>query len=164
MPATEPNTPPPRGALSRLRRNKGLANASANSFGAGSTDGDESEPGGGLRASMDAAIGKVKERTKRRSVDDRRGSDDTSTKRLSALLPRKRRGSKQDVSGPERNLSAVSTNDSLAGSGNHSESSLVDDSGHSSLLTDDNSDVEGYVLFTFLRTIATMVLWLSFGL
>ncbi|KAK5128029.1 hypothetical protein LTR85_005146 [Meristemomyces frigidus] len=147
MPTTEPNAPSPRGALSRLRRNKPGANASTNSLGNASADGDESESGGGggqgLRASMDAAIEKVKDRTKRRSVDDRRGSDDNSTKRLTNLLPRKRRGSKQAGPELERNLSVVSAGDNLSFSGNRSESSLVDDSGHSSLLTDDNSDIEG---------------------
>ncbi|KAK4546674.1 hypothetical protein LTR36_001892 [Oleoguttula mirabilis] len=143
MAATESNAPSPRGALSRMRRNKGTANTSTNSLGTGSADGDDPESGGGLRASMDAAIEKVKDRTKRRSVDDRRGSDDPSIKRLAGFLPRKKREEKKDASGREPSLSAQSAGDSVLLSGNRSETSLLDDSGHSSLLTDDNSDNEG---------------------
>lgn len=146
MPSTETGTSSPRGALSRLKRNKGLVNASNNSLGAGSADGDDySEGGKGIRASMDAALEKVKDKTKRRSVDDRRGSEDMSSKRLSSFIPGKKRASKKDAPGLERNLSAQSAGDSVSFISNRSETSLLDESGHSSLLTDDNSDMEGYV-------------------
>lgn len=148
MPATEQGTPSPRGALSKLRRNKGPTNASTSSLANGSGDGEDSSEGGGLRASMDAAFEKVKERTRRKSVDDRRGSDDASARRLSSIIPHRKRASKVDAPGLQRNLSAQS-GDNLSFTGNRSESSLLDDSGHSSLLTDDNSDVEGYVELSF---------------
>ena len=144
--------PSPRGALSRLRRNKGPANASTNSLASASADdNDSSEGGGGLRASMDATLERVKSRTKR-AVEDRRGSNgddgssrrgskDDSGRRLSNLIPRRKRASKPNL---ERNLSAHS-GDSAEGrsiASNHSDLSLLDGSGRSSLLTDDNSDTE----------------------
>ena len=147
MPSTEGAKPSP---LSKLRRNKDTANASSNSLASGSGDGEgssesQSGGGGGLRSSID----KVKQRT-RRSIDDRRGSADAGTNRLSKLLPRRKRSAKpEDTNGLERELSTLSSADgtlgSLSVSGTRSDTSLFDDSGHSSLLTDDNSDVEGYV-------------------
>lgn len=150
MPATELGKPSPRGALSKLRRNKGLADASTNSVASAPVEGDDSSESTGLRASMDAAFGKVKERTRRKSVDDRRGSEDTSAKRLSGLFPRKKRRESKDKPGLERNLSAPSGDESLFLSDNRSDSSLLNGSGRSSLLTEDNSDVEGYVVPRFL--------------
>ena len=149
MPSTELQTPSPRN-LSRLRRNKDVANASTNSLASGSADGDDSSEGG-LRASMDAALDKVRERARRKSVDDRRGSDDTANRRLSGLFPRKKKASRKGSRGPERNLSTPAGDDKLSISGNRSESSLLD-SGHSSLFTDDASDQEGYVSPSFLFT------------
>lgn len=134
--------PSPRGSLSKLRRNKAPTNSSSHSLLTGSADGDDSSEGAGLRASVDAAIDKVKQRARRRSVDDRCGSEESSGNRLSSLLARRKRSPKKSSSGLERHLSAQSGG-SL--SGNHSDSSLVDESGRSSLLTDDNSDIEGYV-------------------
>jgi len=147
------NTPSPRGALSRLRRNKGPGNASSQSLAsAPADDNDSSEGAGGLRASMDAAVGRVKERTKR-AVEDRRGSNDASSRRgsvdnsgrrLSNLIPGRKRSSKPDL---VRNLSAHSGGSGDGGSiaGNRSDTSLIDGSGRSSLLTEDNdhSDIEG---------------------
>lgn len=135
--------PSPRGSLSKLRRGKGPTNSSSHSLLAGSPDGDDSSEGAGIRASVDAAIDKVKQRARRRSVDDRRGSEESSGKRLSGLFPRRKRSPNKGSSGLERHLTAQSGG-SL--SGNHSDSSLVDESGRSSLYTDDNSDIEGYVL------------------
>lgn len=93
---------------------------------------------------MDAAFGKVRDVARRRSVDERRGSDDAASKRLSVFIHRKKRGAKRDAPDLERNLSARSGEDSLFPS-NRSESSFVE-SGHSSLLTDDDDcDHERYV-------------------
>jgi len=88
---------------------------------------------------MDAAVDKVKERT-RRSVDEGGGSSDTSGKRLAGLIPRRK---KLEVQRSLSTQSGDSGNGTLSISGNRSETSLPDGSGRSSLLTDDNSDDEG---------------------
>ena len=139
-------TPSPRG-VSKLRgRNKGLASTSTSSLPNSSGDSDDAssklaprdagDGNGGLRASVGTAIDKVKDRTRRRSVDDRRNSDDVSGGRLSALLSKTKRKSKRDDTGdgPDRTFSVDSVNISP---GNRSELSLVDGSGSSSLFTDD---------------------------
>ncbi|KAI7427147.1 hypothetical protein KC336_g6067 [Hortaea werneckii] len=141
MPTIEHNTASPRRTLSKLRRNKGVANASTNSLASGSADGDDSSEGA-LRVSMDAALEKVRGRARRKSADDRRGSDDTASRRLSGLISRKKPASKRDKQGLERNLSAPSGEDSLSISGNRSEGSLLD-SGRSSQFTDDDSEHPG---------------------
>ncbi|KAI6837008.1 hypothetical protein KC367_g702 [Hortaea werneckii] len=141
MPTIEHNTASPRRTLSKLRRNKGVANASTNSLASGSADGDDSSEGG-LRVSMDAALEKVRGRARRKSADDRRGSEDTASRRLSGLISRKKPASKRDKQGLERNLSAPSGEDSLSISGNRSEGSLLD-SGRSSQFTDDDSEHPG---------------------
>ncbi|KAI7127766.1 hypothetical protein KC352_g31779, partial [Hortaea werneckii] len=122
MPTIEHNTASPRRTLSKLRRNKGVANASTNSLASGSADGDDSSEGG-LRVSMDAALEKVRGRARR-------------------LISRKKPASKRDKQGLERNLSAPSGEDSLSISGNRSEGSLLD-SGRSSQFTDDDSEHPG---------------------
>ncbi|RMZ23952.1 hypothetical protein D0859_12002 [Hortaea werneckii] len=141
MPTIEHNTASPRRTLSKLRRNKGVANASTNSLASGSADGDDSSEGG-LRVSMDAALGKVRGRAGRKSADERRGSDDTTSRRLSGLISRKKPASKRDKQGLERNLTAPSGEDSLSIFGNRSEVSLLD-SGRSSQFTDDDSEHPG---------------------
>lgn len=102
---------------------------------------------------MDTAIDKVRERT-RKSVDERRGSDESvSANRLSSLLERGARKLKRKEKDHENNngASTLAVNHSgesgeLAFSdGGRSEGSLLDEDGHSSLLTDDGSDNEGYV-------------------
>ena len=124
-----------------------MADASSNSLSADSADGNDA---GGLRASMDGAIGRMKDRARRHSVDDRRGSDDTtassSSKRLSSLVPRSRRLSRKDKPDLERDLSAHSiVDDTLTFTGSRSETaSILDESRHSSIFTDDGSD-DGYV-------------------
>jgi len=124
---------------------------STNSLANGSGDSEDNAENGGLRASMDIAIDKFKERTKR-NEDSRRNSKDEGTSRLRSLLPRSKRGSRQEYDGLERRLSALSgeasnSSPALFISGNRSDASLPDDSGHSSLMTDDNSDTERYVSF-----------------
>lgn len=151
MSVAETETASPRGALSKLRRTKGLVNASTNSLVSSSGDGDDATGNapdvvseGGLRASFD----KVKDRA-RRSQDGRRGSADVSSavssgRRLSSLVSKTKRKITRSErnAGLERNLSADSGNAAL--SGNRSDSSLLlDDSGHSSLLTDDEREPSG---------------------
>ncbi|KAK0894868.1 hypothetical protein LTR02_012076 [Friedmanniomyces endolithicus] len=145
MPSTESGKSSPRRALSKLRRSKGPS-VSTNSLANGSGDSEDNAENGGLRASMDVAIDKFKERTKRNG-DSRRNSKDEGSSRLRSLLPRSKRGSRQEDDGLERRLSALSgeasnSSPALFISGNRSDVSLPDDSGHSSLLTDDNSDTE----------------------
>ena len=80
----------------------------------------------------------------RKSVDDRRGSND-SGRRLSTLLSGRRNKLKKTTSTDlEKHLSVNSSSGNLELSGNRSDSSLgLAGSGHSSILTDDNSDQEG---------------------
>ncbi|KAF2768633.1 hypothetical protein EJ03DRAFT_328115 [Teratosphaeria nubilosa] len=134
---------PPRGPLSKLRRNKGSANNSTTSLSA-PVDGDDSSASGGLRASMEDAVGKLKDKAgRRKSVDDRSNGDEGGgSRRLTKLLPRNR---KKDGLSPQRTRSGDSRTVSLLEIRNYSQTSLLDDSGHSSLLTDDTSDVEGYL-------------------
>lgn len=98
---------------------------------------------------MDNAIDKVRERT-RNSVDERRGSDESASgKRLTALLERGTRRLKRKEKN-NNGASSLGVNHSgesgeLAFSDGRSEGSLLDEDGNSSLLTDDGSDIEGYV-------------------
>jgi len=129
----------------------GQANVSTNSLVSTSADDDDDSTNntnhalsgsGGLRASVDAAMDKVKERTKR-SGEERRGSQDsTGKRRLSSLIPRRKRSSVPDL---PRNSSAQSGDlgEGVFSVGNRSVTSLLAGSGRSSLLTDDNSDAEG---------------------
>lgn len=146
MASTEQDTSSPRGGpLARLRRNKERSSDSSVSLSRSTTNDDDVEgKSRRIRSSIDEGIKKVKERTKR-SNDDRRGSDDPAKRGLSALLARKKRNSKGDILDVERNMSTGSG--ALSTSGNRSESSLLGGSGHSSILTDDYSDTEGYVEF-----------------
>ena len=138
-------TSPPRGnaLTARFRRNKGLDNLSTNSLaGSSDGDGDDAADSSSLRASMETAIGKVKDRTKR-APDDRLGSEDGTGRRLSALISRKKRNPRLDAKNftVDRNFS---TESGYSVDMNRSDSSLpLDESGHSSLLTEDNSDTEG---------------------
>jgi hypothetical protein len=103
---------------------------------------------------MDAALDKVRERT-RKSVDERRGSEESASgARLSALLERGARKlkRKEKNNNPHNGASTLSVHHSgesgeLAFSdGGRSEGSLLDeDDGNSSLLTDDGSEHDGYV-------------------
>nr|OQO29678.1 hypothetical protein B0A51_02583 [Rachicladosporium sp. CCFEE 5018] len=145
MPSSEVDAGKPRG-LSRLRR-KDLPNASTNSLASDvSSNGGDSGDGSGLRSSVDGLLEKVKTRAKK-SVDDRRDSDDSTTgSRLVAFIDRKRRSSKQkNGTGPSdsrRSSVQHGESDSLDLPRSRSDLSLGDGSGNSSLLTDDYSDEE----------------------
>lgn len=149
MPATDPSTPPLRG-LARLKRNPGdNGNDSTNSLVSSSNSDDPTaEAGVGLRPSSAGGIGKLADRLRRRSVDDRRDSADAGN-RLSALLPGRRNKLKRTKSsdlkvgiGAEDDICQDQLPCGLPN--NHSDSSLVDGgSGRSSLFTEDNSDHEG---------------------
>lgn len=159
MPATDPLGASARSrSVSRLRPGKHDApspadNSSTPSLASRTSSlGDDSAD---MRSSMDAAIDKVRERT-RKSVDERRGSDDSaSNKRLSALLERgtrklKRKEKNEDIT--RGSTLGVHSGDSgeLAFSDGRSEGSLLDEDGNSSLLTDDGSDNDGYVSAYFI--------------
>lgn len=136
------------GALSKLRRNKdkGLESVSTTSLPGNSGDSDESQPiapdKDGLRASMENAIDKVRGGSRRRSMDDRPKTEDGSGGKLSTLVSKaKRKVRKGDRDG---DLSQITSRGSdLVLPGNRSESSLLDESGHSSLLTDDERHEDG---------------------
>lgn len=130
------DTPSPRlGALSRLRRNKGRANASANSL--TNSSNDDENAGGGLLSSVDAAIDKVKERTTRRSDDE----PISTRSRLASLVPGRRRSIRSSHGPDGQRRGSQQSSSGLPSPMNDSDSSLLDGSGHSSLLTDgDHSD------------------------
>lgn len=102
----------------------------------------------GLRASMESAIDKVKDRTLRRgSVGgiERRDSDDSrvESRRLSTLVSKTKRKVKKGWKVGDDDSQRRPSMDSRLGidelGGNHSDSSLLlDGSGQSSLLTDDD--------------------------
>ena len=148
-----------RGPLAKLRSTKGSINASSNSLASSSGDGDESgnnehkpqslnaTESGGLRASVGSAIDKVKDRTRRLSVDgqvDGRGSEDST--RLSSIITRTKRRvrNRSKAPGGSRRGSVDSRlGNDLELEGNQSESSLFAGSGRSSLLTDDERSEDG---------------------
>lgn len=133
----------PRRTLSKFRRRKDNdASSSKSSLAEGQDDTST-----GLRASIDGAIGKLKDRTgRRRSSDDRRGSVDSQkdpSNRLSMMsLSKKRRNknrradeSTSSTQDDDRRLSNVGISPSP------SQLSLgLEGSGHSSLLTEDSDD------------------------
>lgn len=156
MPATEQplGAIPSSRSVSRLRRQGNhAADTNNDSHSRASSTGDDSTDTADMKkSSMDAAIDKVRERA-RKSVDERRGSDDSASgTRLSALINRKlKRKDKEkdkDGLGARNSTLVVDSGESgeLALSDARSEGSLLDEDGHSSLLTDDGSDNDGYVL------------------
>ena len=145
MPATDLAAPLPRGKLSsKFRRKLGDSNDSSNSLASSSTSEDPNAEQSLRPSTSDGAGGRLKNRLRRKSVDDRRGSNDAG-KRLSNLMPgRKDRPKKTDWNEPERQLSADSGTGNLGLLGNQSDSSIgLAGSGRSSLLTDGESDHEG---------------------
>lgn len=143
------------GRLSRLRRDNSDKNGSTASLGASSDgDGDAPEFGVGLKANVDSAMERLRSKTRRTSVDERRGSGD-STKRLSKLMPGRRRGSKKNTESVQStSRDDLASRDTLERSpsggidntllGNQSDSSVdLQGSGRSSLLTDDASEQDG---------------------
>jgi hypothetical protein len=158
MPATEQplGAIPSSRSVSRLRRHGKHASDTNNDSDsrASSTGDDSTDPADMKKSSMDAAIDKVRERA-RKSVDERRGSDDSASQtRFSALLARKLKRKDKDKDKDNDSLGArnstlvVDSGESgdLALSDARSDGSLLDEDGHSSLLTDDGSDNDGYVL------------------
>ncbi|KAK5118279.1 hypothetical protein LTR62_002792 [Meristemomyces frigidus] len=141
MPSTSPPHPSPLGALGKLRRNNKTNDSNGSLHG---SSGDNEEAPENASRTLRGSFDKGKERL-RKSIDDRRNSGDGTSKSLSKLLARRKRSPDKDSASPGRALSAISFNsyeESLTISGNHSNASF-DDSGHSSLLTDDNPDHEG---------------------
>ena len=147
-------------SLSRLRPGKHDATTPDNDSTPSLTSrtsslGDDSSD---VTSTMDGAIDKVRERA-RRSVDERRGSEESASgARLSALLGRGARKLKRkeknnnNVNNGPSNLVAHHSGESgeLAFSDGRSEGSLLDeDDANSSLLTDDGSENDGYVWTLF---------------
>lgn len=139
-------TPPPRGGTSsKLRRSKdkGTGNASTTSLPGTSGESDDSPASApdnqGLRASMENAIDKVRRSSRRRSVDDRPKNDDGQSGKLSTLVSKaKRKVRKGDRDADLSQTTSYESGTDLVLPGNRSDSSLLfDESGHSSLLTDD---------------------------
>lgn len=137
MSLSEAATPSPRGLAKLRSRTKGVANNSSSSL-PGSSGGDSDDlagktnvagEDGGLRGSMESVIDKVKERTARRSIDDRGGS---VTNLLSKAKRKVRKGDR--TNDLERNMSIESGN---LEANQSSTSLLLDESVRSSLLTDD---------------------------
>lgn len=126
--------------FSRLRRGSTDKNASTVSLGTSSASDGVDSP---VKTAVDSTLDKIRSRTRRTSVDDRRGSGDSGSK-LSKLLPGKRHRVRKTPSTDnlERPLSGQSgLSNGLPG--NQSDSSIgVNGSGHSSLLTEDASDQE----------------------
>ena len=144
MPATDLAAPSPRGTLSRLRRKPGDSNESSNSL-ASSSNSDDPSASPGLRASISEGVGrKLKDRLRRKSVDDRRGSNESRNRFSNFLLDRKNKVKETDSNGLDRQLSIDSGSGNLALYQNQSDSSLgLAGSGQSSLLTDGESEHEG---------------------
>lgn len=143
MASTDQPTPSPRSAFFKLRP-KDSRNESSNSLDTSSNSDDLNVDGGTLRPSTSEGSTRFRDRLRRKSVDDRRDSND-SGRRLSTLLSGRRNKLKKTPSTDlEKYLRPKTSNGNLELSGNRSDSSLgLDGSGHSSLLTDDNSDQEG---------------------
>jgi hypothetical protein len=156
MPATEQplGAIPSSRSVSRLRRQgKHDPDTNNDSDSRASSAGDDSADTADMKkSSMDAAIDKVRERA-RKSVDERRGSDDSASQtRFSAMitrkLKRKDKDKDKDSLGARNSTLVVDSGESgdLALSDARSDGSLLDEDGHSSLLTDDGDDNDGYVL------------------
>ncbi|KAK3701386.1 hypothetical protein LTR37_015484 [Vermiconidia calcicola] len=147
MSTTDLPLPAPR-SVSKLRRKLGKNNDSSNSLAESSND-DDPNADASRRSSTSGGLGKLKDRMRRKSVDERRRSDD-SGKRLSAIIPdrKSRRLEKEKSSEFERNGSTDSgtgpAHPTFMLPTSRSDSSLnLAGSGRSSLLTDDNSEHEG---------------------
>ena len=143
MLSADRGSPSPRRSYGKLRRNKGLDEARTDSMASSSADGDDGIESGGLRASVDGAMDKVKKRVRRLSVDDRNVDGESGPRRLSKILSRRKRSPIKDglSSDMQRNLSSDSGFGNMDLSANRSDSSLLlNESGRSSLLTEDNSD------------------------
>ncbi|KAL1301533.1 hypothetical protein AAFC00_005774 [Neodothiora populina] len=143
MSTLEAPTEPPRRGLSKLRRSNrkdSSKNGSCTSLAPAAAD----EGSGGIRASIDGAIEKLKDRRRKSSDDRRTSSDSNSTSRMSRLplqLPRKsrRKRSGKDDGSP---LGIDNRDNDRGISPSPSDMSIgLEGSGHSSLLTEE-SDYE----------------------
>lgn len=144
MSTLEPPSDEPRRGLSKLRRSKKDSDKTSSTSSLTPPQDEGSGSSGGLRASIDGAIEKLKDR-RRRSTDERRSSiDSTSNKRLSKLplqlskkSRRKRFSNDDDV---ETNDNDDDNNhDDRRLSPSPSELSMgLQGSGHSSLMTEDS--------------------------
>jgi hypothetical protein len=144
MPSTDSSAPSTRGTLARLRDKLGDSNESSNSL-ASSSNSDDPNADLSLRpTTSDGVAGKLRDKLRRRSVDNRRDSED-SGKRLSNLMSRSRKSKSKNAlsSDLDRQLSVDSNNGNLGISGLSTSSLDLAGSGRSSLFTDGESEHEG---------------------
>ena len=137
MSSNELATPPSQGPLNP-GEGLGDSNTSSNSLVSSSNDDD---PGAdlSLRPTSSAGLSKLTDRLRKKSVDERRGSND-SGRRLSTLKNKLKKTKSKDVR-PSPSFGLETGAFSL--SQNQSNSSLgLASSSRSSLLTDDNSENE----------------------
>jgi len=139
----EPSPPPNgNGKLSKLRlgRKTKSANISAQSLMSSSTDVDEPS----RRLSVEGFVDKLSPGGLRRSSEDKRRSMDVS--RLAKLVPSKMKRRKSDVSPTGKQSTSLSTDSDAVErlSSNPSDTSLAQDSGNESLLTEDDNDDDEY--------------------
>ena len=146
MPSTDLAAPLPRGKLSKLKHALGDSNGSSNSL-VSSSNSDAPETDLSLRPTTSHGVtGKLRDRLRRKSVENRRDSQDSGN-RLSNLMSRRKSKAKKDESNELNRSSTVdsSSNGNLGISGTNLSGSSLDlaGSGRSSLLTDGESEHEG---------------------
>lgn len=149
MATLEPPSDLPTRALSKLRRPRKEAGKSDSASSLLDVSDDSNVNSSSIRASIDGAIEKLKDR-RRKSTDEQRRSLDASTRRskLSGLSrPSRRRSTSKPataaIASAADQLALPGRSDRLSTSPSRSELELgFESSGHSSLMTDD-SDNEG---------------------
>lgn len=144
MPSTELAAPSPRGTFAKLRDALGDSDGSSNSLVSSSNSDHPDAPLSHRPTTSDGVTGRLRDRLKRKSVDERRGSQDLGEK-LSNLISRGRsKAKKAQAEHLDHQLSVDSGTGGLGISRNLSGSSLdLAGSGRSSLLTDGESEHEG---------------------
>jgi hypothetical protein len=140
------NSPTPRiGVLGRLRRNRGDGQSTAPSAASINTDADAWPDDSSNKSRSNLTVEKAHSQ-RSLSIDERRGSVDNGSRRLSALLSRKKKKPAENAESPNLSgsINLGSENGNLSLLENRSQNSLLDarGSGHSSLFTDDNSDLD----------------------
>jgi len=139
----EPPSDAPRRGLSRLRK-KGKDDSDKNSS-TSSLAPSPDETAVGLRASIDGAIGKLKDRRRKSTDADRSGSTDSTstTNRLSRLSLGRRSRKSSPVKDDDSYQTKTELKPERGVSPNPSELSLgLEGSGHSSLMTEDSDNDE----------------------
>jgi hypothetical protein len=138
------DSPTPRvGVLGRLRRNRGDGQSTASSAASINADADAWPDDSSNQSRTNLTVDKAHSQ-RSLSIDERRSSVDNGTRRLSALLSRKKKKPVEHAESPDLSgsINLGSENGNLSLIDNRSQNSLLDarGSGRSSLFTDDNSD------------------------